>query len=94
MVRSSYDSVGRLLEEEQNRQVVGMSYVSDDRVMLRYPGANRIVFYGYDIRDRLTVISNHYLPHDFLFVSLCLRAFVDSLKRAGAGRNCDGRATP
>jgi RHS repeat-associated protein len=50
-----YDSLSRLLEEDQNGAVVGSSYEapdSENRAKLHYPGAGRVVTYSYDALDR------------------------------------------
>lgn len=53
-----YDSLGRLVKESQNGQVLSAGYTSDDRTELCYPAGNRTVHYTYDPHDRAIRVAN------------------------------------
>ncbi len=58
VVETVYDSLGRMIEQRQNGRAVTSCYDSDDRSLLAYPGAGRMVSFVYDALDQPTVIED------------------------------------
>lgn len=72
IVSGQYDSLNRLIEEDQNGRPVGSGFAADDRLTLHYPGAGRVVHFTYDSHDQLIAISNLTLAAvNVDFVGIC-----------------------
>lgn len=77
-VDTLWDSLSRVIEEDQNGNAVGSSFAADDRTQLVYPNGSRTLGLQYDAHDQLIHVLDPELQIDRAYLGSCSAPFAQA----------------